>query len=461
MVRLLRASDVALCVKSPFLLWADAFVGEEHKDSLTVFQEALFEKGRVHEEEVLTQNYPGAQEVAYASVEDAFLQTKQFMQEGVDVLSQGVLLSEELGFEGRPDVLERVPGESVFGEYYYVVKEIKYAKNLKQHHILQAAFYNRLLGVIQGVTPKEFFLVNNEHEEFSFLYADYEALLDEMVVLARSVLCEDFVPLPVFGEDWPWTSYSQELARENNDLSLLYRLGRTVRDALNKQGIFTLQDFVAADKQTVLSIKGVGASSYKKWLLQAQAYLEDRVVVAKKPTLPASENVFFFDIEGDTEIGVDYLYGLLGEEGFVYFFADTPEDEEAMWRSFCLFMSNQPEDVVLYHYTSYEKTSVKRLYKKYGCDEGVYKKVVSSLTDVFPIVTSCVFLPIPAYSIKPLANYLGFSWRASDAGGANSIQWYQQYLLGDSSMKNKILLYNEDDVQATKVVTHWLQTLKR
>jgi uncharacterized protein len=69
-----------------------------------------------------------------------------------------------------------------------------------------------------------------------------------------------------------------------------------------------------------------------------------------------------------------------------------------------------------------------------------------------------VIFPLSFYSLKDIASYLGFSWRADDASGANSVIWFEKWLGSkDESLKRKILEYNEDDVRATWKLKEWLQ----
>ena len=53
------------------------------------------------------------------------------------------------GMYGYADVLEKRNGESVWGNHHYVVREIKVARNVKEPHLLQTAFYTLMLGRIQ------------------------------------------------------------------------------------------------------------------------------------------------------------------------------------------------------------------------------------------------------------------------------------------------------------------------
>ena len=47
----------------------------------------------------------------------------------------------------------------------------------RQFHILQAAFYNLLIGKIQQHVPKEFYIINGYKKETSYLWCDWELSL--------------------------------------------------------------------------------------------------------------------------------------------------------------------------------------------------------------------------------------------------------------------------------------------
>jgi predicted RecB family nuclease len=68
--------------------------------------------------------------------------------------------------------------------------------------------------------------------------------------------------------------------------------------------------------------------------------------------------------------------------------------------------------------------------------------------------------PTRRTGLKDVAKLAGFSWDASDAGGGNSIVWYQTacgLIPGDAAgMQQKLLTYNEDDVKATLALRNWL-----
>ena len=69
------------------------------------------------------------------------------------------------------------------------------------------------------------------------------------------------------------------------------------------------------------------------------------------------------------------------------------------------------------------------------------------------VVRSKTEWPTHDYSIKTLAQYLGFTWRDTDPSGAASIEWYHRWVeTGDEAIRRRILEYNHDDCVATRVL---------
>ncbi len=69
--------------------------------------------------------------------------------------------------------------------------------------------------------------------------------------------------------------------------------------------------------------------------------------------------------------------------------------------------------------------------------------------------------PTDSMGLKSVAPLAGFSWRAEDAGGDNSMLWFEVAMSDPDpgqrhAMAVKLLEYNEDDVQATKCLRHWI-----
>jgi len=123
------------------------------------------------------------------------------------------------------------------------------------------------------------------------------------------------------------------------------------------------------------------------------------------------------------------------------------------------------DDFSVYYYSPYEKSTYKKLQKKYS--DVISEKeleiffsnpnVIDLYTD---IVSKNTDWPVGSYSLKALAQYLGFKWRDETPSGALSIQWFNEYLKKkDKKILDRILKYNEDDCKATMVLKDAIQSI--
>jgi len=119
----------------------------------------------------------------------------------------------------------------------------------------------------------------------------------------------------------------------------------------------------------------------------------------------------------------------------------------------------------VYYYSPYEKTIWKKLSKKYpeliqpSEIEAFFKSPL--VIDLYSeIVKKHTEWPTYSYSVKDLAQYLGFRWRDKNPSGAESIEWYHRWLEEKKlEIKERILKYNEDDCIAMRVLLEGIQGL--
>ena len=82
--------------------------------------------------------------------------------------------------------------------------------------------------------------------------------------------------------------------------------------------------------------------------------------------------------------------------------------------------------------------------------------------DLYQVVKKNTDWPLGSYSIKDIAQYLGFSWRDKIPSGALSIQWFNEYLENkDEDVLKRILEYNEDDCKATMVLKDGIEKINQ
>lgn len=313
----ITASDVYTYVQSPFALWCNYFAPKEARDPEDEFQRLLKDRGRDHEKQTVANRYPKARQLKYKTEEEGFELVVQALREGASAIHGGPLFFLPEGYQGRFDILERVDaGRSVFGDFHYVVKEIKLARNIRDPHRLQAAFYNLLIGKIQGYTPPKFTLVNGDGTEIPFAYDEPEIL--SVIESIRQVLTGKQPPAIYGHGSWPWESYTDHVAEERHDVSLIPEVGPYKREKLVAAGVSTVQQVAEAPPSLLTSIKGIGEKTATKFINSARAIQTGKHIRLAQITLPKAETELYVDLEGtggvpsgDDLEPIDYLIGVM------------------------------------------------------------------------------------------------------------------------------------------------------
>jgi len=473
----LTARTVATYITSPFAIHCDKFAPEAEKDEITAFEELLFQRGNDHEDQTVHDKFPNSVTMPFERPEDGFKLIIDSMVSGTDILHGAPIYYLPEGIFGVADILEKSNTESsIFGNYHYTIKEVKLAKNIKENHILQGAFYNYLLGKIQGITPKTFAMINGDGEESLHEYSDYDQLLFDSIDGTRKILQGGSIS-PTYGScDYPWANYCNKKAVETNDISLTAGISLKTKNMLVDNKFNTVEDLARANIQDLTGIKGIGNKTAKKYVTAAKAIQTKTHIITDKGMIdfPERKVEIFLDLEGidpttaaDGIPQIDYLIGILvrvdSKENYISFTAkEAKEDaEKEMLLEFLEFIKKQ-NDYVIYHYAPYEKTHLTTMMKKYEIDEATKKTVLDYLIDVYKVAKNSVAFPTYGNGLKQIAPYLGFSWRHKDVSATESISMYLDYVDNSEEGKvkfQKIIDYNEDDCIATRVIKDWLVSL--
>src|SRR3989344_3106534 len=118
-----------------FLLWCKYHAPEKEQDPKSEYMDLLATIGKKHEGKVIQKNFPGLTKVEIHTTDQAL----QELQKGEKAFTNLPVFSILEHYMGYPDLLVKQKGESKLGNYHYVVKEIKSAKNLREGHIMQTA----------------------------------------------------------------------------------------------------------------------------------------------------------------------------------------------------------------------------------------------------------------------------------------------------------------------------------
>lgn len=454
---------------SPFMVHCEKFGPEDKKDALTEYHKLLFEQGRTHETQVIETEYPEAEKLEYVTYEEGFRMLLEGMKKGVRVLCGLPAFYLPEGLMGIFDVVERRDtNPSIFGRYHYVVKEIKLAKNIRKHHIYQAAFYNYMLGKIQGYTPPAFYLINRDYEESEVDYDEAELL--GIVEDIREILRGKEVS-PTYGAcEWPWETYNNEEAIRKRDVSLVSGVGPSFKQKLIERGICTFDDLAKTRVEDLLKIKGIGMKTAKKFSHNSRALISRKCICIGMCKFPEKRTEIFLDLEGTGEqvgdeelIAIDYLIGVLVRKGekemYKPFVAHELDKEGEMFHQFVEWLLKQ-DDFIIYHWHHYEKVHLERLAERHGLPEEIRKVIFGNMRNLYRDAVSSFAFPTYGNGLKEVASYMGYKWKHADVNALESIVLYFQYVNDPEKNKDKIqkvIDYNEDDCRATMLVKDWLE----
>ena len=373
-------------------------------------------------------------------------------------------------FSAAPTLLIKQPGESRFGNWEYIPVNIKLGRKAKPEYKLIAAFHAQILGLIQAKIPERSQLILKEHN-------DHYINLDHWLCKMQDIVSECLVMLANHREPevfisrqrcslCRWHSYCHEVAQSTKHLSLVPGITPKRYQYLQQLGVDTVESLITVPETDISEI--LGSDTARQLKQQAAANLEDRAVIRSSfdlintQPIPSGAIELYFDIEAEPERQTDYLLGVLlvdrvaMTEKFYAFIAEKLEDEGKIWQEFLDFITLYP-DAPIFHYSEYEADTIRRLAKLYGTPKTQQKEVLSRLVDLHFWVMKAVIFPVESYSLKALANWIGFYWRETTGSGDQSVCWYDQWLnTQDRSLLDLILSYNEDDCRATRYLKDWL-----
>lgn len=402
----------------------------------------------------------------YRDLEEAYLATLELMKQGKNIY-HGVLMTED--WVGMPDLLEARSGKSNLGDFQYVVYDVQRSLDLKDEQKFPLVFYSLILEQIQGVRPAEAYVINPQGNERSFIVGDF---VEQFHATRQEIerILEGEKPAPFLKSSCkrtPWYSLCLDGAHGCSDVSLVYRLSQADQRRLYGMGIHTVAELAAADGDDMrLKLEDWPYDKIVRFQNQARVLVTNEPIVLRKSEFPSVATEIYFDIESDPIRDADYLFGILlhtpanGATRYEHVISERPEDEAIAWKKFLDKLAGW-EDFAIYHYASYEKMVFDRLVVRYGAPSALVQKFNEHAIDLHQKTLDAVVLPLYFYTLKDVAKYLGYTWDDPEAGGAESVAWYDKWIrTGDHALIDRLLRYNEDDVRATLLLKHWLESQK-
>jgi uncharacterized protein len=235
--------------------------------------------------------------------------------------------------------------------------------------------------------------------------------------------------------------------RKNLPVVQIRGIGSSVEKMLNNVGVFTLKDLLDIPLTTELSEEIKNIVRFK---LQAYSFVNNTALFLLPPEEMIKDDDksgVYFDIEADES---PYLFGFLEDDAYKYYLLEKKFSRTNQINDILSYVRNIQSN--LYHYCEYENRILRQLSNEVKIDFTADRQMI----DIYELFIKKVYTPLRHYSLKSIAKWLGFKWRVG-LDGRSSIQEYRRWLnTGNNKHLEALLLYNEDDCRATKVLKNWI-----
>lgn len=457
--KLFRPSLAYYLVKDPFWIWCHYHAPKnEAVDESTRYEEFRMRRGIEYEQAWVKANYPNAVRIEPEFGYHALKNTFHAMLQGATAIYQPQLWDLERETYGKADLLVRDDRQpSDLGPFHYRLIEIKRSKSLQEYHVLQAAFYNQILGMLQGHFGNEIDIALQDSSA-SVAYRDTETTLAKLRSLWISLRDGETIPeprRPPNSTNSPWRIYGNKRVLEERSLLLLAGIQRKHREKLRAAGIPYLDQLWDRPLEHLCDILGDRYGAVAYFVGQAYKSGAPLLIPGCQLEIPRAKRLIYFDFETSdavhpTEPPHTYLIGCYDgmRDQYVKFLARGAADEVRIFEEF-LDYTGDLNDTRLYHWTDFEIRQMQAVLHRWPILAGRLERLIACCVDLKDAIQSAVYLPVPSFSIKCVAPALGFQWRQQDIGAYQSMVCYWDFLDGgDPSAVEKAIVYNEDDCMA-------------
>jgi uncharacterized protein len=437
------------------------------------------------------------QDLRSAAAVDA---TLELIRAGVDVIAQGAF--EQGRWVGRPDVLRRVEGKSVFGTWSYEVVDTKLAAETRAGTILQLALYSDLLKDAQGHLPERFHVVTPEGGLNTLTYrvldyAAYARLVRKS--LEESAARDPRAKLNTYPEPVPacdvcrWWQTCDARWHADDHLSLVANISRLHRRTLEGEDIRALERLARLQLPLPFSPARGSRAPYERLREQARVQLEGRL--RKSPVhellqpfgqehglaqLPEpSPGDIFLDFEGDPFVppsGREFLFGLVraDDTGTVRYHARWARSDAEELAAFEWLVDRmlatwaRHPGMHVYHYGSYEVGAVKRLMGRHATRQEEVDRLLRGerFVNLLEVVRHALRASVESYSLKKLEPFYGFKRDLDLRDASSALHRVERALeLGDldaldADLRGDVESYNQDDCVSALQLRDWLEELR-
>jgi uncharacterized protein len=493
-------SDLICFMESPFASWMDRLYLEDRTkvtpDEKTAEQQLVADAGTKHEKRFVSQLEAQHGSICEIARNSAEKDTLAALARGEPIIYQGCLSFGN--FRGFTDFLVRAD-QQPDGRWSYEVWDTKLAKKAKPYYLVQLCCYAEMLEAIQGEQPKMLRVVLGTGEKVSFRtseFYDYYLRLKQsfLTMMDRFSLTGNPPPPDPRADHRRWASLAEKWLLERDHLVQIAGITTGHIRKLEAAGFSTMESLAVS---TTLGVPKMPLSILERLLDQARVQVATRSERCKNPAAapvfhvlsplpseprtglallpPPSSLDVYFDLEGFplVENGLEYLWGATyvdaGQRNFKDWWAHESTEEKNAFEEFIdwVFARWKTDSAMhIYHYASYEKSTVRRLAGRYATREDEVDDLLRNgvFIDLYQIVRQGLRVGEDSYSIKKIERLYRADRSGAVATAGESIVEYSRWMESGearewqaSPILTGIRNYNRDDCDSTLELAAWLR----
>lgn len=364
-------------------------------------------------------------------------------------------------FHFSSPLLVKKEGKSALGKFHYEPTVFIGTNKITKENKIELAFFGYLLEKTQNKFPVKGVIVDKNGYQHRTELGKLKRQVQ--VIIAEIQDFEKNPPKLILNRHCTVCQFKEmckEKAIKEDNLSLLDRVTAKQIGKLEKKGIFTVKQLSFTYKPRRKGKRTKNPPLIFKSELQALAIRTEKTYIQKLPDLERKTTEIFLDIEGLPDDGFYYLFGCLITENdhqiYQQFWADTPQDEETIWKEIIQLIEAYPESPI-YHYGTFEPSTFEKLAKRYQINiEDIKKRFVNANSFIY----GKIYFPTYSNGLKDLGRLLGVNWTNEKASGLQSIIWRNRWENGEEIYKNELLTYNQEDCLALKVLVNELTRMQ-
>ena len=391
------------------------------------------------------------------------------------------IVYENIQAEIHPQLLVKTKGRSKWGKYKYLPVVYKLGRKTTKEHLCDLAFSSLLLENFQETKIEKGLVISSFGKKINI----EEVYLNKKV---RKKVANIFLSLndylagsiPEITQDrkkcsiCSWQNFCDHEAKENGYLTDIDGIGSKTALLLKNNGISNIQKLASCSKKELGNkLSQFNNQKYEKaskFIKQAQSYISGELFYISKNNdsydfLKKNYSGFYiFDIESNPDEKHDFLYGFLKinnlfikKEYPIYRpILDLKNNKEKSYEQIINFLFSNEEWPVL-HYGEFEKMVIINIAKKLNFSLEEIEILQSRFIDLHILIRKSLILPLKNYSLKSVANWIGFEWEQKNVNGSKALYWWIQYQITENEVfLKKIMKYNKDDCLATLHIAKWL-----